>query len=581
MSADLIHWLASPQEPGLAEPWRPEPLDREQWPPDYKAVYAWRVRQLQRLRARPELMPGVRSYYRDHKAEFIMDWLDTYDPRVVGGAKWMPFVLFARQADYLTFLEELVKDQENGLVEKARDMGASWLSLGWSVASWLFEEEWSIGWGSRKEDLVDRKGDPDSLFEKMRLMLNRMPRDFMPDGFDWKVHSAHMRLVNPQTKSTIMGEAGDNIGRGGRKTVYFVDEAAHLENPESVESSLGDNTNVRVDISSVNGLGNPFHRKRENGVEWTPDHEPFEQYQTRVFIFDVFDHPAKTQDWYNRRKRKWENDGLGHIFAQEVDRNYSAAISNTIIPLEWIKAAVDAHTKWKWVDGDGTKRIGLDDDGEWLAALDVADEGGDRNALAIRRGVVLHAITEWGERDTGVTTRKVVDSLKPYKGINVQYDCIGVGSGVKAEWNRLVDEDENLVNAIQFTPWSAGASVLEPYEHLIPDDEESPRNKDHFANLKAQAWWSLRLRFWRTYQNIVQGIKCHPSEMISLSSAIPLIRQLEKELAQPTISPNGQMKQVVDKKPKGTKSPNLADAVVMAFFPLDLDTGPLTGQYGA
>ena len=346
-STDLFEWLESPREPGNAVAWRPEPLDREQWPPDYKAVYAWRIRQLQRIRSDPNLLLGAKAYYSEHKTEFVMHWLDTYDPRVVGGAKWMPFVLFQRQADYLDFLNELIADQANGLAEKARDVGASWLSLGWSIASWLFDEEWAIGWGSRKEDLVDRKGDPDSLFEKMRLMLNRMPREFLPVGFDWKVHSAHMRLVNPETKSTIIGEAGDNIGRGGRKTVYFVDEAAHLENPEAVESSLGDNTNVRVDISSVNGLGNPVHRKRENGVEWTRDHEPYDQFQTRVFIFDWSDHPKKTQEWYDRRKAKWEADGLGHIFAQEVDRNYSAAISNTIIPLEWIKAAIDAHKKWR------------------------------------------------------------------------------------------------------------------------------------------------------------------------------------------------------------------------------------------
>lgn len=582
-SVDLFDWLEQPRQPGEAQPWRPEPLDREQWPPDYKAVYAWRVKQLQRLRQRPEIMPGVRDYYREHKAEFIMDWLDTYDPRVVGGAKWMPFVVFRRQSHYLDFLDELLRDQENGLVEKARDMGASWLSLAWSVATWLFDDDVAIGWGSRIEDLVDRIGDPDSLFEKLRLLLRRMPKEFLPKEFNWKVHSAHMRLINPENGSVIMGEGGKNIGRGGRKTVYFVDEAAHLENPESVEGALGDNTNVRVDISSVFGLGNPFHNKRENGVDWTPGHEPFEEYKTRVFVFDWSDHPLKTQEWYDRRRKKWEGDGLLHIFKQEVDRDYSGAVQNTIIPMEWIKAAIDAHLTWKWIDGDGTKRIGLDDDGEWLAALDVADltDSGDSNALAIRRGVVLHSITEWGDRDTSVTTRKTVDELKAYKGLTVQYDCIGVGAGVKGEYNRLITDNVVSSDDIRFVPWNAGAGVLYPFEHLIEDDEESPRNKDHYANLKAQAWWALRVRFWRTYQNIVNGVMCDPSEMISISGKIPLIRKLEKELAQPTSSPNGQMKQVVDKKPKGTKSPNLADAVVMAFFPLDLDNGPLTGQYGA
>jgi len=175
------------------------------------------------------MLLGAKAYYAEHKSEFIMHWLDTYDPRVVGGAKWMPFVCFSRQAEYLQFLDELLADQENGLVEKARDMGASWLSLGWSVASWLFEKDFAIGWGSRIEDLVDRIGDPDSLFEKLRLLLGRMPKEFLPVGFNWKVHSAHMRLINPENGSVIMGEGGKNIGRG---------EAHHFIKPADIVAGM-------------------------------------------------------------------------------------------------------------------------------------------------------------------------------------------------------------------------------------------------------------------------------------------------------------------------------------------------------
>ena len=38
--------------------------------------------------------------------------------------------------------------------------------------------------------------------------------------------------------------------------------------------------------------------------------------------------------------------------------------------------------------------------------FDVADGGGDRNALAIRTAVTLRFVDQWGERDTGITTRK-------------------------------------------------------------------------------------------------------------------------------------------------------------------------------
>jgi hypothetical protein len=37
---------------------------------------------------------------------------------------------------------------------------------------------------------------------------------------------------------------------------------------------------------------------------------------------------------------------------------------------------------------------------------------------------------------------------------------------------------------------------------------------------------------------------------------------------------------VVDKKPDGTKSPNLADAGVMMYFPVRDDFAPMVGRYG-
>jgi phage terminase large subunit len=43
---------------------------------------------------------------------------------------------------------------------------------------------------------------------------------------------------------------------------------------------------------------------------------------------------------------------------------------------------------------------------------------------------------------------------------------------------------------------------------------------------------------------------------------------LQKELSQPTASKGTRMRLVIDKQPEGTRSPNLADAVVMAYWPV-------------
>lgn len=290
-------------------------------------VAAWRRVQLARFEQDPKLVASAKAYYSTRPVEFIMHWCDTYDPRHAGSANKlvrMPFVLFQRQVDLVDFLDALIGGEQSGLVEKCRDMGATWVCAAYSVWLWIFKPGAAVGWGSRKADLVDTIGDPKSIFEKIRMLIRWLPGVFKPAGLR-DDHLAFMKVINPENDATISGESGDNIGRGGRTLIYFKDESAHYERPEKIEAALADNTRVQVDISSVNGLGNVFHRKREGGVLWTPNTEAVGG-TTNVFIMDWRDHPEKTQEWYNERKQKAESEGLAHIFAQEVDRNYSAAV---------------------------------------------------------------------------------------------------------------------------------------------------------------------------------------------------------------------------------------------------------------
>jgi hypothetical protein len=246
-----------------------------------------------------------------------------------------------------------------------------------------------------------------------------------------------------------------------------------------------------------------------------------------------------------------------HIFAQEVDRDYSSSVQGIMIRPEWVRAAIDAD-----------KKLGFKDDGDYLAALDVADEGLDRHALSQRKGIVLKAAEDWAQGDTGETTRRAVQLL--IKPCNIQYDCIGVGAGVKAESNRL--KAEGLIDKkITFTPWNAASSVLFPEENLIKGDKESPKNEDHYSNLKAQAWSEVARKFYKTWQAVNNGVNYDQSELIAIDGKIPKLEQIVKELCQATSSlSTAKMKVVVDKSPNGTRSPNIADSIVMLYWPVGL-----------
>lgn len=565
---NLFNWQNSVKVPSV-QPWKPRPLAHDQWPPDYRAVYAWRIKTLAEFKRNPALVYSAKAYYASRPAEFIMHWMDTYNPRKTE-MKWIPFVFFSKQADVIELFQSLRHDQESGLIEKCRDAGVTWLGCGYSVHSFLFIPHDSIGWGSRKAMLVDQLGNPDSIFEKMRLILRRLPKCFLPVGWSEKKHATYMRFINPENGASINGEAGDNIGRGGRSSVYFKDESSHYERPEKIEAALGDNTNVQIDISSVHGIGNVFHRRRVAGIDWQPG-KIVEPGYTRVMVIDWRDHPEKTQEWYDQRRAKFEREGMLHIFAQEVDRDYSAAISNTVIPKQYIMAAIDAHVKLGWKPG-----------GNWTAGLDVADGGVDRNGLVTREDLICRSADEWGERDPGVTTRRTLVALRSMPRCLVMYDSIGVGSSVKSEYNRLRDEKIARINDFKFVGWNAGAGVIDPVYKVIPDDENSISNEDMFYNLKAQAWWSVRTRFYKTWRAVNEGIHYPQDQLISLDSRMPLLYQLIDELAQPVAKQStSNLKMLIDKQPDGMKSPNLGDAFVMCYFPVDDHTGPLVGSYGA
>lgn len=570
----LGHIQAVLNQKAAQQPRLPPPVTTDKWPVSIADVYAWRAQQLRLFEQHPNLIGKARAYYKSRPEEFINHWCDTYDPRPSkASARNLPFVMFTRQAELCQFVCGLMQHQCSGLVEKARDMGATYVCIGISVWLWLFHPGTAIGWGSASAAKVDKLGDPSTIFEKMRMMIRRLPPVFKPKGFEDRKHMMQQRLLNPDNLSSIVGEIGPNIGRGGRTSIYFVDEAAHIERPEEVEASLSETTRVRIDISSVSGLGTIFHRTRQSGVEWEPKRS-MSRTHTNVFIMDWSQHPAKTKAWHKERKEHFTSKGLPHVFAREIERNYGAAVEGVVIPAEWVEAAIDAHK---------TLKLGANAGGGNRGGLDVADGGRDQNGIALGEGIILKHVNEWVTRDTGVTTREAISALRGFTPIEFQYDCIGVGAGVKSEVNRLKDDD-TLAKGVVFVAWNAGGQVLNPYERLIPGDDQSPLNIKYFSNLKAQAWWMTRIRFEKTWRAINEGIQYPAEELISIDSKSvgpKMLIKIKEQLSQPLIGQDARMRMMVKKTPDGTLSPNIADAIIMAYWPIPLPIYMTGGVFAA
>lgn len=230
-----------------------------------------------------------------------------------------------------------------------------------------------------------------------------------------------------------------------------------------------------------------------------------------------------------------------------------------IIKPSWIAAAVDAHLKIGF-EASGHKRIGFD----------VADEGEDSNATTLAHGSVVTDCQQWNKGDVITSADRVKNYAEEVRASEIVYDSIGVGAGVKAHLKRVC--------RIPATGFNAGESVFKPEAKYA----EGKTNKDMFSNIKAQAWWGVRDRFYNTWR-VVKHLEANPDDrdfvkqfsddqLISLSSGIKQLEYLKAELSRPWVDydNNGRVKveSKKDMKKRGIPSPNMADSLIMAFAPI-------------
>ena len=481
--------------------------------PDYDAVYEDRAKRLTNLRAHPELLPGVKEHYKSNPVDFITDWGMTFDPRNVerGLPAVVPFVLFPKQEEFIDWVEARWRGREDGLAEKSRDMGVSWLCVSIAVWMWLFQPGTVVGFGSRKEEYVDKIGDPKSLFWKIRQFINLLPVEFRPAGYDEKKCAPHMRVLNPENGAAIVGEAGDNIGRGNRTSIYFKDESAYYEHAAAVDAALSQTSNCKIDVSTPNGPGNPFHTKRYGG-------------RIPVFTFHWKDDPRKDDAWYQKQINTLDSV----IVAQEIDINYDASITDAFIPGHLVEAAQSVGPAD--VDVFGPVKLGVDP----------ARFGDDESAIVARRGRVVLYVKTYKGIDTMSLAARVKDEVKAFRPGEVgqiAVDTIGLGAGV-ADKLRL-----------DFPPKMRNGLIIEP--SIVVDVNSSLRVDDgRNYNLRAQMWESGRE--WLETQ------PCSLPKDGDFKAEICSLRYLFRQSLR-------LMEGKDDAKRRGIKSPNKADALMLTF----------------
>lgn len=229
----------------------------------------------------------------------------------------------------------------------------------------------------------------------------------------------------------------------------------------------------------------------------------------------------------------------------------------SIFKRRWLDACVDAHLK---LDFDLT--------GRRVIGFDPADDGEDKCATVEKSGAVIDGAEDWkAGKDELVQNAKKVWGIAKNKNALVSYDTIGVGAFVGG----YIDEQNTQNKAkVEHYAFHAGGAVMDPNRPSDPLNSNSPKNKNEYLNLKAQAWANTARKAMLTYNAIERGQAIKPEDVISFSSEIEpaKLEALFIELCVPYWVESEGKKRVVPKaklkKDLGVKSHNLADALIAA-----------------
>lgn len=225
-------------------------------PRDPDANLRLRRKLLLAARGDPAVRKGLVEACRLDVVFFTALFVWQYNPKRPG-AEVGPFVPWAAQDECLDWLVEGHVRQKDGVIEKSREEGATWLVL--IVEAWLvlLHKRKKCANLSKNADAVDKSGDSDTLFWKVDYVLEHLPDWLKPGGEPRRVK---FLIDVPGTKGQINGQATTKASLvGGRAGFALIDELGQIEADHEVVGFTADTCDARQFVSTHTGQGTAFH----------------------------------------------------------------------------------------------------------------------------------------------------------------------------------------------------------------------------------------------------------------------------------------------------------------------------------
>ena len=156
---------------------------------------------------------------------------------------------------------------EDILIDKSRDMGASWLCIMFLHWLWLFRDNAQLLELSRTEDYVDKAGNMKALFQRHDYINQWLP-DWMlpPDCLYGQRERTKMHMRNRLTGGCIDGESTtQHAASGDRRLVGLLDEFSKVEKGTLMRSATRDACLMRIVNSTGAGPGTEYSKWKKSG----------------------------------------------------------------------------------------------------------------------------------------------------------------------------------------------------------------------------------------------------------------------------------------------------------------------------
>ncbi len=259
------------------------------------------------------------------------------------------------------------------VVEKSREMGASWLFLIFQVWIGLFFQRTQCLNISRNADAVDCAS-PDSLFWKIRFI-----HEHLPDWMKGEVVQQSMYIEYKRTRSVNTGEASTGrAGVGGRASVIFIDEFSQIKEDLQIRQRTANTSDCRFFNGTHLGTDTEFYNLTQSPeivkivMHWSehPDKKKgLYRFNTETNQVEILDQsyrfpedykfvrdgtptggpfPGLRSPWYD-----WKCNDIGSSrgVAMELDINPSGSVSQFFDPLV-IRDLIGAYAKPPYWEGD-------------------------------------------------------------------------------------------------------------------------------------------------------------------------------------------------------------------------------------